>query len=821
MDNRFINIDDLVRQRLGGGEEQERSGAWLRMQELLEKENKRKPFGMLYWKRAMSVVGVVLLLAAVSVGGYEMSSSFRNLGEGSANGPVASTATGNENTGNSANENNTAKTSVAAATVHKGTKQVTADIATQPANASVAATTSAVPSTANEHSTQKSSVIANDKIATTNNNNTTIATTSATGSVTGNTVTAAKESNTSSAVAHTATAKVDVNKTATKTTNVSTNKSEQTTASVAKNTITAQPKNSIAATTTTSITDAAQQTAAKTTPVVAANNVAAITNKTTTPALKKGSVSVAQLPLAAASSSAKTASKPGVANAANKGQAIAALTYKNKSVSKPQAEKTTPVAVKSIPVNNAVTDKTIGTAFPKTKQVVAQIKAPRKGTHKAANSKTAIASVKAKSKSKTALAKVTTPAPSTAPQVDLAANVKALTGKRVIQKIVMHQTSTGTYPNRVQLSLDTISIDRTTIYARKVEAQPVAENTAVTKGTANNAVASKTPVKVNTFAAAKTTAKKNGTKNAGNRVAAKTGNANTVTTSETSTAEETPIDGSLTAGMVASTDPVLNAAPSAIMPEASLTAASSPAIASSPATAETKPTLHKRKKGAMMLENLSSMFNDIKYKISGVQFAPGLTAGINGTFFGPNSFKGFQFGFTGGFEIDEHWSFLTELKYYHRMNNNYSMNDVYYDKVSKDSIVSSFSFSTLHSFELPMSIRYTAGHMSFFGGANFVYTLGVNTGPDPVAYQVKSVSANLATTPGLSEKDFAARFGIGYLFGLSYNVSPNVTLDFRSVQTVWDNMQSSGAKSVSSQLYKSPSLQFSIGYRLGGNKDKE
>jgi len=73
----------------------------------------------------------------------------------------------------------------------------------------------------------------------------------------------------------------------------------------------------------------------------------------------------------------------------------------------------------------------------------------------------------------------------------------------------------------------------------------------------------------------------------------------------------------------------------------------------------------------------------------------------------------------------------------------------------------------------------------------------------------------------LKEKDFGARFGVGYLFGASYQVAPNFTIDLRNVQTVWDNSASTGSKMISSQLYKSPSFQLSFGYRLGGNNYKK
>src|SRR5437773_651836 len=91
MDSNFINIDDLVRQRLNGAEEQERAGAWLRMRELLDKEERKWPVGI-YWRRTFGAIGLLLLLSAMSLGGYKLS-SFKKLGGSDA--AIASAAAKN------------------------------------------------------------------------------------------------------------------------------------------------------------------------------------------------------------------------------------------------------------------------------------------------------------------------------------------------------------------------------------------------------------------------------------------------------------------------------------------------------------------------------------------------------------------------------------------------------------------------------------------------------------------------------------------------------------------------------------------------------
>ena len=80
MDKNLISIDDLVRQRLSGGEEQEREGAWSRMRDLLDTEMpKKKAFGFGFWKRAFMMAGIFFLSASITFGGYELTHPNSNL----------------------------------------------------------------------------------------------------------------------------------------------------------------------------------------------------------------------------------------------------------------------------------------------------------------------------------------------------------------------------------------------------------------------------------------------------------------------------------------------------------------------------------------------------------------------------------------------------------------------------------------------------------------------------------------------------------------------------------------------------------------------
>jgi hypothetical protein len=72
MDKNMIHIDDLVRQRLGGGQESERPGAWLTMRDLLDKEMPVAVESATNWRRIFGYFTALLLLTTASVGGYKM-----------------------------------------------------------------------------------------------------------------------------------------------------------------------------------------------------------------------------------------------------------------------------------------------------------------------------------------------------------------------------------------------------------------------------------------------------------------------------------------------------------------------------------------------------------------------------------------------------------------------------------------------------------------------------------------------------------------------------------------------------------------------------
>ena len=96
MDKNHIKIDDLFRNRLSGGEEQERPGAWLAMRELLDAE---MPVQAAFnWRRVLGFITVIAVATSVSVGGYRYY-AHRNLAGNAANSPETAMISGKEISG--------------------------------------------------------------------------------------------------------------------------------------------------------------------------------------------------------------------------------------------------------------------------------------------------------------------------------------------------------------------------------------------------------------------------------------------------------------------------------------------------------------------------------------------------------------------------------------------------------------------------------------------------------------------------------------------------------------------------------------------------
>lgn len=795
MDNNLISIDDLFRQRLGGKEEERNEQAWIHMKQLLD-EKERKPLGFFFWRRAMSYTGAAILLASLVGGGYQVSQSLRGDKEGrssnedahNAASTIVSANTSSSNTNNTENNNNTpatpnsvahsnvlqhptASASMAAASINKKVINQARHIQHQQLLNNIATTQELSKATSTNN---KANEIAHKEVNT-QTTSADMATTPLASTTSGvehlsSTHTATEQKYTTSQTTKNTQAPVLIEPK--QNVNGSNNKATQATASANDFTTSdnTQSSNSLKVTPIKqplAINDVSKNKASANGPETTDNNKKALTSTTShnnTPvAINTSKASVMTAPAEVkdkgkmASHSGSLQPKPLAANDIDHSSSL-----RN---DKAQLNKINPVAPVAAKSNNTEARQSnqmapIASTTPQQSQASKVIDQPLKELSAA----------------------------TTHPNKEM---VKKIRNNYIIKDRIV---GNGPHMKRV---FDTIDVSSSDYYVEKEveesENQPTTNDiSSKSEPTSGGAHGIAKDTKVMRKSGAKPTA---GSKNASSPTMGQEVAKNDVI------APKHNFDLTKLSAIA----PKANSS----VTELGLMHADMPKLS---AVAKKKKVLH-------VMEALSNALNEVNIKLAGVQFAPGLNAGINATFFGPNSFRGFQFGFTGNFEMDDRWSMAAELKYFNRMNSNYTMYDNYFDYSTNDSIDNKFTFSTLHSFELPIALKYTYRKITIMGGANFVYALGINANNQHLPYAVTNIQPGLNTTPSLNINDFGARFGVGYLFGVNYKISPNVSLDLRNVRTFWDNKTVGGAKTVSEQLYKSPSIQFSINYRLGAGKD--
>lgn len=221
----------------------------------------------------------------------------------------------------------------------------------------------------------------------------------------------------------------------------------------------------------------------------------------------------------------------------------------------------------------------------------------------------------------------------------------------------------------------------------------------------------------------------------------------------------------------------------------------------------------------------------------------GFTAGVNASLFGTkHNFGGFQGGFTNMIPLSEYYSIMSELKIFYRNNSGYTVNDIttnvlnpIIDPVTNaaqnqtiysyqlDSTNRIYNFKHIISLELPIMMQRHLNNFTVYGGLNFAYNFKLNTNQIVRNYVINkadtvdnSFAYSFQAEKGQNyvKQDFSSRFGIGYAVGASYSFNPNLYLDFRLSQNVWDNTKTNSAREISKGFFKVPSIQFSLGYRF-------
>lgn len=221
---------------------------------------------------------------------------------------------------------------------------------------------------------------------------------------------------------------------------------------------------------------------------------------------------------------------------------------------------------------------------------------------------------------------------------------------------------------------------------------------------------------------------------------------------------------------------------------------------------------------------------------------PGISMGVNASLFSKHNFGGFQAGFTNTIPLSEYFSMMTELKFFYRNNSGFTVTDanttlrnqnldtLTYASSNQnaysyqmDSSVRIYNFKHVMSLEIPVYLQGHFGNFSVYGGLNLAYNFRLNVkqiNRDFVINGLDIVDKNSNYTyPGTrgyqySRDDFGSRFGIGYGLGASYSFNPNLYIDLRMTQNVWDNTQSNASRAISNGFFKIPSFQFALGYRF-------
>lgn len=217
------------------------------------------------------------------------------------------------------------------------------------------------------------------------------------------------------------------------------------------------------------------------------------------------------------------------------------------------------------------------------------------------------------------------------------------------------------------------------------------------------------------------------------------------------------------------------------------------------------------------------------------KFYAAILLGGNGFIGNPSAF-GMQFGIAGLYQLNERLTLMAELKYANHYFSNYSINDqsVTYDNVSsqqsglewlfngtQNTTTSAYKINNFSALEFPVTLNYSLGRISVFGGLNMAY-----------AFPLKWDKANVVSTATVSQptsknenpflnsdfklneqNDFASRFGMGYVAGVTYDLSRKLSFDARVTQNVWTNYN--GDADAVNKLFKMPAFQFSIGYFFG------
>jgi hypothetical protein len=219
------------------------------------------------------------------------------------------------------------------------------------------------------------------------------------------------------------------------------------------------------------------------------------------------------------------------------------------------------------------------------------------------------------------------------------------------------------------------------------------------------------------------------------------------------------------------------------------------------------------------------------------KFYAAILLGGNGFLGNPGAF-GMQLGIAGLYQLSERLTLGAEIKFANHYFSNYTINDksVSFENVSSQEVsgvewlfkgtqvttTSAYKINSFSELQLPVTLNYSLGRLSVFGGLNMAYAFpvkwnqanGFSTTQDVSSTQVQNTNPFLNQNGSIdTKKDFDTRFGLGYVAGFSYDINRKISLDARVSQNLWSSYN--GNADAINKLFKTPTFQLSIGYFFG------
>jgi hypothetical protein len=276
------------------------------------------------------------------------------------------------------------------------------------------------------------------------------------------------------------------------------------------------------------------------------------------------------------------------------------------------------------------------------------------------------------------------------------------------------------------------------------------------------------------------------------------------------------------------------------------------------APSQAKPSVAKTEKKAKtnnekVSDRLQQGIEDMKRK-GHIQFGtmrikidPAVLAGLNRQLqTNKSDLGGFHAGMGFAIKLSKHMELVPHAMFYYKNNGGYSIRDTTTNIISRSGPVSygnydifnytnnmttvSHNFKRVLSAEAPIVLKYNVTpRIGLFGGANLAYGFRYNT-QDFYKTTTLTVADTVAAgstynyptnkTSTYQSPDFNARFGVGYIAGAQWQATPQLLVDFRVAQNLWDNSTTPSAKLISNNTFYVPSMQLSIGYRIKDHSDQ-